>query len=90
VEYAIASPTTAYSAHGCSAQWRYEYCMATRAASIDPGCAASFGGVARCERGSATPKNISPMPIPALNIIATHEAVLNSGRSSSRPSRILP
>jgi hypothetical protein len=42
------------------------------------------------ERGSATPKNISPMPIPALNIIATHETVLNSGRSSCPPSRTFP
>src|SRR5215210_4998972 len=31
-----------------------------------------------------------PMPIPALNIIATHETVLNSGCSSWPPSRIFP
>ena len=43
-----------------------------------------------CERGSATPKNMSPVPIPALNIIATHETVLNSGRSSCAPSRTFP
>jgi hypothetical protein len=30
------------------------------------------------------------MPIPALNIIATHETVLNSGRSFGPPSRIFP
>ena len=30
------------------------------------------------------------MPIPALNIIAIHETVRNSGASSSRPSGILP
>ena len=30
------------------------------------------------------------MPIPALNIIAIHDTVRNSGRSSSRPSRTLP
>src|SRR5215213_5666827 len=30
------------------------------------------------------------MPIPALNIIATHETVLNSGCSSWPPSRIFP
>jgi hypothetical protein len=30
------------------------------------------------------------MPIPALNIIATHETVRNSGCSPSRPSGILP
>jgi hypothetical protein len=49
-----------------------------------------LGGVLRCESGSATPKNMSPMPMPALNIIATHDAVRNSGRSSSSPSRTLP
>ena len=43
-----------------------------------------------CEIGSATAKNISPMPMPALNIIATHDIVRNSGRSSSRPSRTRP
>jgi hypothetical protein len=42
------------------------------------------------DKGSATPKNISPMPIPALNIIATHDTVLNSGCSSCPPSRTLP
>ena len=40
--------------------------------------------------GSATPKKTSPIPIPALNSIASHAPVLNSGRSSSLPSRILP
>jgi len=30
------------------------------------------------------------MPIPTLNIIATHDDVLNSGSSSSVPSFILP
>src|SRR3954447_16146524 len=30
------------------------------------------------------------MPMPALNIIAIHEMVRNSGRSSSRPSGIRP
>jgi hypothetical protein len=35
-------------------------------------------------------KNISPMPMPALNIIATQETVRNSGASSSRPSGIRP
>jgi hypothetical protein len=42
------------------------------------------------ERGSATPKNISPIPIPAENIMATHDTVRNSGCSPSLPSRILP
>ena len=42
------------------------------------------------ERGSATPKNISPMPMPALNIIAIHDTVLNSGCSSCPPSLTLP
>src|ERR687893_2229558 len=33
---------------------------------------------------------MSPMPIPALNIIAIHDTVRNSGVSSSRPRGILP
>ena len=37
-----------------------------------------------------TPKNMRPMPMPALNIIAIHDEVRNSGLSSSAPSRILP
>ena len=40
--------------------------------------------------GSLTPKNIRPMPIPALNIIAIQDTVRNSGSSSSLPSLILP
>ncbi len=48
------------------------------------------GGVVKCANGSATPKNISPMPMPALNIIATQEIPLNSGGSSSRPSGMVP
>ena len=40
--------------------------------------------------GSLTPKNISPMPMPALNIIAIHETVENSGSSSSLPSGMSP
>ncbi|MNN49955.1 hypothetical protein D3C81_1645170 [compost metagenome] len=40
--------------------------------------------------GSATPQNISPIPMPTLNIIAIHDDVLNSGCSSSWPSLIRP
>ena len=64
--------------------------MAVAAAASVPGLARPSGGAARCEIGSATPKNIRPMPMPALNIIAIHETVLNSGRSSSLPRRIRP
>src|ERR671916_1442193 len=64
--------------------------MATWAAPFVLGSASPNGGAPMWERGSATPKNISPMPIPALNIIAIHEMVRNSGRSSSRPSGMRP
>ena len=50
----------------------------------------SMGGVSRWESGSATPQKMSPMPMPVANIMEIQDMVLNSGRSSSRPSRILP
>jgi hypothetical protein len=55
-----------------------------------PGPPVPGGGVAKWVSGSETPKNIRPMPMPALNIIATHEMVRNSGSSSSQPSGMLP
>src|SRR5918998_4494178 len=64
--------------------------MATWAAPFVLGSANPNGGAPMWERGSATPKNMRPMPMPALNIIATHETVLNSGCSSWAPSLILP
>jgi hypothetical protein len=42
-------------AHGCSAQWKYEYSIATCAAASVLGRAALFGGAAMCDIGSATP-----------------------------------
>ena len=75
-------------AHGWSAQWKYDSAMACCAAASVPARTVPGGGEDRCEIGSATAKNIRPMPIPALNIIATHEIVRNSGRSSSLPRRI--
>ena len=42
------------------------------------------------EIGSATLKNISPIPIPALKSIAIHEKSLNSLSASMPPMRILP
>src|SRR5918999_5579771 len=77
-------------AHGWNAQWKYEYSIPTCAASLVPGSAVPAGGELMWERCSATPKNISPIPIPALNIMATHDTVRNSGCSSCPPSRILP
>jgi hypothetical protein len=50
----------------------------------------SIGGVSRWDNGSATPQKMSPIPIPVANIIEIQDMVLNSGRSSSRPSRIRP
>ena len=64
--------------------------IAVCTASVFPAGPVPGGGVAKCVNGSATPKNIRPMPMPALNIIATHEMVRNSGSSSSQPSGMLP
>src|SRR5690606_6497323 len=57
---------------------------------LGPASAAPGGGVTKCASGSLNPKNTKPMPIPALNIIAIHETVRNSGCSPSRPSGIRP
>src|SRR5919107_3838562 len=86
----MASPTTAYIAHGCSVQWNSVVAIAVWMASDDSASLVSGGGVTKCDSGSATPKNIRPIPMPALNIIAIHEMVRNSGRSWSRPSGIRP
>src|SRR5690554_5148581 len=48
------------------------------------------GGSTKKLSGSTTPKNMSPIPMPALNIIEIHETVRNCGRSSSAPSLIWP
>ncbi len=45
--------------------------MASRAAATLPG--SPFGGERKCMTGSATPKNINPMPMPAANIMANQE-----------------
>ena len=55
-----------------------------------PGSAMPIGGVFRWVSGSATPQNISPMPMPVANIIDTQEKVENSGSESSGPSLMLP
>src|SRR3712207_8201830 len=86
----MASPTTAYIAHGCSVQWKSVVAIAVWIASDDSAWVVSGGGATKCDSGSATPKNIRPIPMPALNIIAIHEIVRNSGRSVSRPSGIRP
>ena len=40
--------------------------------------------------GSNGPKKMIPIPIPAANSMAAHDAVEYSGRSPSRPSGIRP
>jgi hypothetical protein len=44
LKYPTVSPTTAYMAHGCSAQWKYVYCIPNWAASVVDGCAMPKGG----------------------------------------------
>src|SRR5687768_9059220 len=77
-------------AHGCSVQWNSVVAIAVCTASGLPASPVPGGGVARWATGSATPKNIRPIPMPAENIIAIHDTVRNSGSSSSRPSGMLP
>ncbi len=48
------------------------------------------GAVSKCASGSLTPQNIRPMPMPALNIMATHDTVRNSGSSPSAPRWMRP
>ena len=81
---------TAYIDHGWKPQWKNVYSIARLAASGEPGSARPMGGVLRCVSGSATPQNISPMPMPVANIIETQENVENSGSESSGPSLMLP
>ena len=86
VPYAIESPTTAYIDHGCNPQWNSAVVNAMPAdESAIPG-----GGFTKCVNGSVTPKKIKPIPMPALNIIATQQTVLNSGFSPSAPNGIRP
>src|SRR5215204_1421774 len=80
------SPTTAYIAHGCKPQWKSAVANAMPAEeSATPG-----GGFTKCVNGSVTPQKIKPIPMPALNIIATQQMVLNSGFSPSAPNLIRP
>ena len=79
---------TAYTPQACSPQWKNVIVIACRAASGVP--AVATGGFAKCVTGSATPKNMIPMPIPALKSMANQEGRPNAGRSSSGPSRSAP
>ena len=48
------------------------------------------GGELRWKIGSATPQNISPIPMPAEISMAYQAPVENSGRALAPPSRIFP
>ena len=74
---------TAYMAHGWKPQWKKANCIASAAASAEPGSLWPSGGAFRWVSGSATPQNMSPMPMPVANIIDTQEKVENSGSLSS-------
>jgi hypothetical protein len=71
-------------------QWNRVVAMAVCTASSDAGRSLPGGGLMRWLTGSTTPKNIRPMPMPALNIMAIQETVRNSGFSLSAPSGIRP
>src|SRR5690606_39539513 len=60
--------------------------MATSIALSLSGGTVPGGGSTKWASGSAMPKNISPMPMPALNIMAIQDTVWNSGASPSLPS----
>ena len=59
-----------------------------RAASSVSG--APVGGVRYWETGSATAKNMIPVPTPAAKSIAAQEKVENSGVELVGPSRVVP
>lgn len=77
-------------AHGWSVQWNSVVAMAVAIRSPESSGAVPGGGVSKCASGSLTPQNIRPMPMPALNIMATQDTVRNSGSSPSAPSVIRP
>ena len=70
---ASASATTANMAHGCTPQWKMAEATASRCAASGSAPSTPNGGSRKWSTGSATPKNISPMPMPAANNIANHD-----------------
>ncbi|CFN83163.1 Uncharacterised protein [Bordetella pertussis] len=55
-------------AQACRPQWKKVIFMASRAASAVP--PSPTGGSMKCMTGSATPKNIRPIPMPVENSMA--------------------
>ncbi len=55
----------------CRPQWKKVARIASLAAAMVPGSA--IGGAVKWVTGSATPKNIRPMPMPAENSIANQD-----------------
>ncbi|MNE82639.1 hypothetical protein D3C80_1793790 [compost metagenome] len=62
--------------------------IASRAASTVP--PSPTGGLEKCITGSATPKNIKPMPMPAENNMANQLLLRYSGSLWSGPSLMSP
>ncbi|MNR45318.1 hypothetical protein D3C85_1641530 [compost metagenome] len=62
--------------------------IASRAACTVPD--SPTGGLVKCMTGSATPKNIKPMPIPAENSMANQLRLRYSGSLWSGPSLMSP
>ncbi len=86
----MAAPTSEYTAQAGSAQWKWDWAIATCRASTVPASTVLGGGLRKWESGSEGPKKNRPTPMPAANIIATQEKRENSGSSSSRPSLMRP
>lgn len=74
----------------CSPRWYSANAIASSAASTDFGSTPSRGGSPKCEIGSATPQNMSTVPIPAANSMANQDRLLYSGFESCAPRRTLP
>src|SRR3712207_1691218 len=77
-------------AQGWRPQWNSDVAMAVRTASWLSEAEVPGGGLMKKLSGSADPKNMRPMPMPALNIIAIQDTVRNWGSSSSAPSLMRP
>ena len=88
-KYASARATMPYTAQAENPQWKKEYWKASRSASTEPTSGPGVD-VAKWASGSAAPQKTRPIPIPAENSIAIHEARENVGLSPGFPRWMFP